>query len=193
MNASSSRPSVVIVPGLRGDVPEHWQTILGEELASAGWAVATVAAPAGDPLGCKARVAALDEAVRRCPSPPVLVAHSAGVISTVHWAQHSWRTVKGALLATPPDLDVPLPEGYPTHEALREGGWLPTPRRTLPFASIVAASTNDPLAGTQRVIDLADAWGSRLVPIGAVGHLNPASGYGRWPDAQELVLELERG
>lgn len=33
--------------------------------------------------------------------------------------------------------------------------------------------------------------GSREYSLGAVGHLNPASGYGDWPGAVELIRELE--
>jgi len=33
-------------------------------------------------------------------------------------------------------------------------------------------------------------WGSRIVNVGAVGHLNPASGYGEWPRALEFIREL---
>ena len=29
--------------------------------------------------------------------------------------------------------------------------------------------------------------------LGAVGHLNPASGYGEWPQAVELIAELRDG
>jgi predicted alpha/beta hydrolase family esterase len=67
---------------------------------------------------------------------------------------------------------------------------MPVPRATLPFPSIVAASRNDPLASYERVTELARDWGSRLVDLGAVGHLNPASGYGPWPRAEELIAEL---
>ncbi|EEP86318.1 alpha/beta hydrolase family protein [Burkholderia mallei GB8 horse 4] len=70
-------------------------------------------------------------------------------------------------------------------------GWTPIPRKRLPFPSIVAASTNDPLARIERAAALADAWGSRLVDLGAAGHLNPASGYGEWPGALALIAELE--
>src|SRR6185369_10560694 len=97
---------------------------------------------------------------------------------------------KGALLAAPPDCESPLPEGYPTQQVLRENGWLPTPRAPLPFPTIVAASTNDPLGRYERIVELAAAWGSRLVNIGPVGHLNPASGFGEWPRATEFIHEL---
>jgi uncharacterized protein len=39
-------------------------------------------------------------------------------------------------------------------------------------------------------VELARCWGSRLVELGEVGHLNPASGYGEWPRAEELIREL---
>jgi predicted alpha/beta hydrolase family esterase len=34
------------------------------------------------------------------------------------------------------------------------------------------------------------AWGSRFVDIGNVGHLNPASGFGEWPQARDFIREL---
>ncbi|MEU3216680.1 alpha/beta fold hydrolase [Streptomyces sp. NPDC006971] len=184
----TASPTVVIVPGLRDHVPGHWQTILGDTIEN----TRTVPPPETDRLSCDAQVAALDEVLSDVSGPVVLVAHSAGVMSTVHWAQRHQRSIKGALLAAPPDFDTLLPEGYPSPEALRENGWTPTPRTPLPFPSIVAASTNDPLADADRVAGLARAWGSRLVVLGPVGHLNPASGYGEWPRAEELVRELLR-
>jgi hypothetical protein len=40
---------------------------------------------------------------------------------------------------------------------------------------------------------MANAWGSRLHRLGAVGHLNRASGFGDWPEAERLVDELIAG
>jgi predicted alpha/beta hydrolase family esterase len=143
-----------------------------------------------DKLSCAARVDALDEAIAKIEGPIVLVAHSAGVLITVHWAQRHQRKIQGALLATPPDFGSPLPEGYPGIDQLRQHGWLPTPLTRLPFPSIVVGSTNDPLAQIEGVEELARAWGSRFVNAGGVGHLNPASGHGDWPLAESLVAEL---
>ncbi|MFE6041214.1 RBBP9/YdeN family alpha/beta hydrolase [Streptomyces sp. NPDC056452] len=184
----TAEPTVVIVPGLRDHVPEHWQTVLAHRIADAR----TVPPLEKDRLSRDAQVAALDEVLSEISGPVVLVAHSAGVMTTVHWAQRHRRPVRGALLATPPDFETRLPEGYPTAEALRDNGWTPVPRTALPFRSIVAASTNDPLADAGRVAGLARAWGSSLVDLGPVGHLNPASGYGAWPRAEEFVRELGR-
>lgn len=183
---TESNVTVVIVPGLRDHVAEHWQTFLAEKLDS----TVTVPPLEHDKLSRSARVAALDEVVNSVDGPVVLVAHSAGVITTVHWAQEATRRISGALLATPADLENPLPQGYPTTDELENGGWNPIPRRRLPFPSIVAASTNDPLADPRRVADMAQDWGSRLVSVGAVGHLNPAAGYGPWPMAEQLLGDL---
>jgi predicted alpha/beta hydrolase family esterase len=64
------------------------------------------------------------------------------------------------------------------------------PRAGLRSRSLVAPSPHDPLAGYDRIVDLAAAWGSELVDLGEVGHLNPASGYGEWPRADEFIDEL---
>lgn len=190
MTTRASQPTVVIVPGLRAHVADHWQTLLGEHLTATGAPVRAVPPLEVDRLSRHARVTALDAVLAEITGPVVLVAHSAGVITTAHWAQTATRPVLGALLAAPADLETPLPAGYPTTAELDAGGWNPIPRTRLPFPSIMAISTNDPLARHRRVTGLAEVWGSRPVTIGAAGHLNTASGYGPWPLAAELVAEL---
>jgi predicted alpha/beta hydrolase family esterase len=179
-------PTILLVPGLRDHVPEHWQTLLEAKLPDAR----SVPRMEHDKLSCAAWVAALDRSLAEIDGPVVLVAHSAGVMITVHWAQRHERAIHGALLAAPPDFESPMPEGYPTQDVLRQNGWLPTPRAKLPFPSIVAGSTNDPLGRLDRVAALAAAWGSQLVNLGAVGHLNPAAGFGEWSQAEDLIREL---
>lgn len=183
-------PTILMVPGLRDHVAEHWQTLLQTALQAEGHRAASVPPLEADKLSCAARVAALDKAISAIDGPVILVAHSAGVMTTVHWAQRHTRKIHGALLAAPADLDTPLPSGYPTHDVLQKNGWLPCPRRLLPFPSIVAASRNDPLASYTRVASMAMDWGSRLIDLGEVGHLNPASGFGPWPQAQTLIQAL---
>jgi len=182
-----TEPTILIVPGLRDDVPAHWQTLLAGRLDR----VRTVPPMGRADLDCRARVEAIEREARAIDGPIVIVAHSGGVVMVAHWAMQTHRPVLGALLATPPDFERPMPEGYPTIEELREGGWLPVPRNRLPFPSIVAASRNDPLGRFERVAELAACWGGRLVDIGEVGHLNPASGYGEWPDAETFIDELK--
>jgi uncharacterized protein len=182
----SPRPTVVIVPGLRDHVPDHWQTLLARQLPGS----VTIPRMATDKLSCAGWVEQVERTLAPIAGPVILVAHSGGVMMVVHWAWRYRRPIHGALLATPADLESRLPEGYPTLEDLQQGGWLPVPRNRLPFPSIVAASTNDPLASVERVAQYGADWGSRIVDLGAVGHLNPAAGYGEWPRAHEIIREL---
>jgi predicted alpha/beta hydrolase family esterase len=185
-----SEPTVLIVPGLRDHVDAHWQTLLALDLRARGRKVATVPPMGRVDLDCSARVAAIECAAQAIDGPLVLVAHSGGCVMVAHWARQTQRLVRGALLATPPDFEQPMPDGYPSIEALRESGWLPVPREPLPFASVVAASRDDPLGRFERIEQLARDWDSRLVDLGQVGHLNPASGYGDWARAEALIDEL---
>ncbi|MGH8263111.1 MAG: RBBP9/YdeN family alpha/beta hydrolase, partial [Steroidobacteraceae bacterium] len=162
----SREPCILIVPGLRDAVAQHWQTLLEARLRAAGKAVAAVPPMGREEIDLASRVAAIERTVQAVAAPLVVVAHSGGCIMLAHWARQTRRTVAGALLAAPPDLETPMPDGYPTLAALKAGAWLPVPREHLPFRSIVAASRNDPLGRFERVAELAHAWGSRLDDLG---------------------------
>lgn len=187
-------PTILIVPGLRDHVPDHWQTHLELALHESGRQVVAVAPMGRADLDSAARVRAIDEAVQRIDGPLVLVAHSGGCIMAAHWAAGSRLAsrVSAALLATPPDFEQPMPEGYPSMTDLQAAGWFPVPREPLPWPSIVLLSRNDPLGTFARVSELAKAWGASTVDLGAVGHLNPASGHGRWPEAMNHIQHLDR-
>ncbi len=182
--------TVVIVPGLRDHVADHWQTLLQARLAPTRQVV-SVPPLRVDGLNCAARVEAVQQTLQSVPGPVIVVAHSGGVVMLLHWAQKYRAPITGALLAAPPDFARPLPAGYPTLQTLQDNGWLPLPSAPLPFPSIVAASTNDPLASYASVEAMARQWGSRLVNVGAVGHLNPAAGYGDWPRADDFIAQLD--
>jgi predicted alpha/beta hydrolase family esterase len=202
-------PLLLIVPGLRDHVAQHWQTLLAEGLPNAH----SLPPMGRDDLALDARIDALEAAVRRLstrPAAPVgagcaaeddgaqtsapvlLIAHSGGCVLVAHWARRTAlaHRVAGALLATPPTFDRPLPPAYPQLEALDAAGWLPVPQQRLPFPSLVAASHNDPLGDFAAVCELARRWGSDLEDLGEVGHLNPASGFGAWPQAETLIRRL---
>lgn len=179
--------TILIVPGLRDHVADHWQTLLEARLEK----VYSVPPLTEDKLNCQARVEAIQQVLARIDGPVILVAHSAGVLMTVHWAARYRHQIKGALLVTPPDLEASWPAHYPSPAALQAGGWSPLPRTRLPFPSLVCMSHNDPLASVAAVSAMAADWGSELVDLGAVGHLNPASGFGPWPQAEALLLRLD--
>lgn len=183
---AGEQPTIVLVPGLRGQTPDHWQERMAAELPN----TRHLPTPGRADYGLGERIADLQREVEAARGPVVLVAHSAGVLVTLHWARRYGTPVAGALLATPPDLRQPLPAEYPTLAQLSAAGWLPVPGDRLPFPSIVAASRNDSLGDFESVSSLAGAWGSQLVDLGPVGHLNPASGFGDWHWAEPLLEAL---
>ncbi|OOW10838.1 alpha/beta hydrolase [Acinetobacter sp. MF4642] len=182
-----TQATVLIIPGLRDHVAAHWQTLLESKLVK----VRAVPPAETDKLNCANRVARIEAELKKIEGPVILVAHSAGVLMTVHWAALHQHDIQGALLVTPPDLAESWPEHYPSPEILKNEGWSPLPTQKLPFPSIVVASTNDHLAQYQAVEAMAEIWGSQLVNAGAVGHLNPAAGFGDWPQAEQLILQLD--
>jgi hypothetical protein len=186
----SPEATVLIVPGLRDAVMNHWQTLLQAQLAAAGRPVRSVPPMGRDALAVAPRLEAIEREAQAIDGPLVIVAHSGGCVMVAHWARQTRREVRGALLAAPPEFERPMPEGYPTLAQLDAGGWLPVPRERLPFRSIVVASRNDPLARFEGVAALAADWGSQLIDEGPVGHLNPASGFGEWPRAHGFIATL---
>lgn len=185
--AFGGETTILFVPGLRDHVEDHWQTHAARAIPGA----VTVAPLAADRLSRAGQVAALDAALRAIDGEVVIVAHSAGCLTTVHWALAPTRPIRAALLAAPADIENPLPAGYPEPATLRDGGWFPIPRKPLPFPALVVASRNDPLAAFDRVVGFADAWGAALHDAGEVGHLNPAAGYGPWPGVFGLLDRLD--
>ncbi|MDE2436940.1 MAG: alpha/beta hydrolase [Sphingomonadales bacterium] len=180
--------TVLFVPGLRDHVEDHWQTHAARALPGS----VTVEPLTTDRLSRAARVAAVDVALNAIEGEVVIAAHSAGCLMVAAWALKPTRKIRGALLATPADVENPLPPGYPSFEDLNANGWVPIPRMRLPFPTLVVASRNDPLAGFGKVAELARGWGAELIDAGEVGHLNPPAGFGPWADALPLIERLSQ-
>jgi len=68
--------------------------------------------------------------------------------------------------------------------------WAPIHRQPLPFATTAVLSADDPFADPARSLQLAAAWGSEIVSLGAAGHINADSGLGDWPEGIALLQAL---
>jgi len=177
--------TVLVVPGWQNSGPRHWQTIWEQQ----------------NPIFLRVQqkdwefphrqwwVDRISEEVRQSPPPIVFAAHSLGCVAVAHWCQvaaDSLSKIKGALLVAPVDVD--------SKDAPRQiKDFAPLPRRLLPFPSIVVASSNDPFLPVDRARELARTWGSRLVEIGPVGHINGESGLRDWPEGKRLLRHLIEG
>lgn len=116
------------------------------------------------------------------PSTVVLIAHSLGCHTVAEWARRTGKQLRGAMLVAPPDIDV-VRNGLRVlqHE---------NPLVSLPFQTVVVASTNDPWADIKTAENYSKIWGSRFVNIGDAGHINADSGHFEWQQGVELLLSI---
>ncbi|HEV2674381.1 MAG TPA: alpha/beta hydrolase [Aliidongia sp.] len=166
----------IILPGIGGSGETHWQS---------HWEM-------GNPQMRRFRprdwdrpdlddwLAALDRAVAAANGPPVLVAHSLACLLVIHWQRASSLPIAGAFLVAVPDPDSPA---FPTEAA----AFAKTPVGDLRCPSLIVASSDDPYGTLDHAHAKAGEWGSRIVEIGPVGHINGQSGLGAWPEGLALL------
>jgi predicted alpha/beta hydrolase family esterase len=170
---------VLLLPGLYDSGPEHWQSHWERALPG----LRRVRQRDWETPDRQEWVETLDRAVAEAGPDVVLAGHSTSCALVAFWARRPGRRVRGALLVGPSDTEAPSYPSGPT-------GWAPMPLDRLPFPSIVVASENDEYVTLERAAQFASAWGGRLVNIGALGHINSASGLGDWPRGRALLDEL---
>jgi predicted alpha/beta hydrolase family esterase len=171
---------ILIVPGLGGSEPDHWQSRWersrpdARRVEQADW---------NRPVRSQ-WVHRLADAVEDAPGS-ILVGHSLGSVLIAHLAaQRADLAIAGALLVAPADVD------RARHISPQIGEFLPMPAARLPFPAIVVASTNDPYMTAERAQSLAGAWGARFVNVGPCGHINLRAGFGLWPAGERIFREL---
>jgi len=169
---------VLILPGFGNSGSQHWQTLW--ELRHPDWQRVNLGE--WDSPTCDDWIHALDVAVRACPSPPILVAHSLACLLVAHWVHRLSRVPKGAFLVAVQD---PKSDSFPVSAR----GFDPVPLLPFMFRSLVVASANDPLGSPAYAKHCAMAWGSRFIDIGQAGHINVDSGHGEWPEGYDLFQQ----
>lgn len=174
---------VLIIPGLGGSGPDHWQSRWQTRLPDAR----RVEQVHWDRPDRADWIARLDRAIAEAKQPPILVAHSLSCALVACWAEAHARPVNAALLVAPADVDSD------THTAPETHVFRPMPMKRLPFQAIVVASRDDPFVAFDRAIAMARAWGAELVDIGKAGHINTSAGYGEWPEGERLLQRLQAG
>jgi uncharacterized protein len=170
----------LIIPGLGNSGPEHWQTYFEES----GPQFHRIQQEEWDAPSCESWVQRIEEEVQKFDlSEVVLIGHSLGCTAIAHWAKRLGKTIKGALLVAPSDIENPV---Y-TFPAV---GFSPIPLERIPFPTMVVASTDDPWVSFERASFFASTWGSEFVSLGPAGHINVASGHTKWDEGLELLKLL---
>jgi predicted alpha/beta hydrolase family esterase len=172
--------SIVIIPGLGGSGPDHWQSLWQQaepryrRVVQRNW----------DEPSLADWVDELDRQVAALVGPVILVAHSLACALVAHWARQARPSVAAALLVSPSDVDSPAH----TPQVVRV--FSPLPLARLPFASTVVYSRNDPYVDPARAVHFARCWGSRAIDAGTAGHINTDSGHGPWPEGRAILGDL---
>ena len=172
----------LIVPGLGNSGPEHWQTYF----ENSGSNFHRVEQTNWDAPTCADWIAAIDNKISEFdPATVVLIGHSLGCATIAHWAKTYQRTIKGALLVAPSDLEAPQ---Y-TFTAI---GFAPIPLEKIGFKTIVVASADDVWVSLERAKFFAEHWGTTLfINLGNAGHINVASGHTNWEEGLKLLQLLD--
>lgn len=166
-------PATLILPGLQGSGPGHWQSLWQAinprfiRVEQADWNTPDIDVWASTVV----------RAVRHQPQRVVLVAHSFGCLAALRASLVVDRQIAGALLVAPAD-----PDKFGVEPLL--------PHSTLPFPSMVVASRNDPWMAFEKAARWAQRWDSTLVDLGDAGHINTEAGYGAWPQGEELLRDF---
>ncbi|MFJ5230377.1 RBBP9/YdeN family alpha/beta hydrolase [Kitasatospora sp. NPDC088391] len=173
-------PTHVYLAGIGNSLPAHWQYRWHAADPGGVW----VEHASWDEPVRTDWVADLDAALRAVTGPKLLVAHSLGCATVVEWAaEHADPGIVGALLVAAPD-----PHG-PAFPADATGFDRPSPA-PLPFRTLLVASRDDPYAAFGYAEATAAALGAELVDVGALGHVNAASGLDDWPQGRDLLARL---
>ena len=179
--------TILLVPGLGGSGPDHWQSIWEQNIPESK----RVHFKDWDQPKISEWMREFDETVSQIDGPIILIGHSAGALTIVHWANHFSRDIAGALLVSPPDVESPPPPNVPLpNDWGITSGFAPIPINSLPFLSIVVASSDDASAAIDRIEYFSKCWRSKFVNIGACGHINVESGFGPWREGEKLLQEL---
>jgi hypothetical protein len=173
---------VLIIPGLGGSGPDHWQTRWQDErldcerVEQGNW-------DNPDPLGW---ICTIDAAIAKADCATIIVAHSLGCLAVGAWAALSRIDPAkpiAAMLVAPCD-----PYQIGANPEIARFGQVSQQR--LPIYSVLVASANDPYATLSRSGCLATIWGSQLIEAGELGHINAQSNLGAWCWGQNLLDTL---
>lgn len=167
------KPIVLIVPGLRGSGPAHWQSLWQaahpeyRRVLQHDWGAPRLEDWSG----------AIDNAVCAAATSVFIVAHGFGCLAALRRLAERRAGVAGAMLVAPRD---PSDFGM--------SGLLPEHLFDLP--TTLVASRSDPSMPFAHAQRLARRLGSRFVDAGDAGHIDAASGYGPWRKGERLLAGL---
>jgi predicted alpha/beta hydrolase family esterase len=167
---------MIVVPGLGGSGLDHWQSRWEKNHPN----MARIQPRSWDAPDLEDWVIALELAVSKADTPPILVAHSLGCLLVAIWQKTSALPVLGAFLVAVPD---PQTQGFD----LLAPSFANVPCDRLRFPSLIISSTSDPYDQRGYAFNKAQQWDSEYLSVGDCGHINDESGLGEWETGHQFL------
>lgn len=166
--------TVLIVPGLNGSDENHWQSHWERRLPDA-------VRVQQDDWNTLDLVRWSENVVKTARGKKNLwiVAHSFGVLATVHALSQMADQVQGVFLVAPAD-----PHKFGLQGVLT--------RRVLSVRGALVASHSDPWLSWPAAMQMADDWYLPVLDAGDAGHINVASGHHEWTQGLHWFESLRR-
>jgi predicted alpha/beta hydrolase family esterase len=167
----TSTYDIIIQPGWKNSSQAHWQSHWEKQLQARrvhfededDWIYPKL----------ESWLNALDKQVQACTRPIIVIAHSLGCATLLHYVQRHPNTIQAALLVAPADVER---ENAPADLL----SFAPLPRTIDATTTRIIASTNDPYCHHKRAEQFAQWWQSSLVYLVGAGHINVDSGHSEW-------------
>ncbi|MFZ7945009.1 RBBP9/YdeN family alpha/beta hydrolase [Neobacillus sp. 19] len=178
--------SFLIIHGLGGSGPNHWQTWLAHELTERNYHVSYPTFSHFDSPNKSVWLAELDAAIQTLPAGHQLtvITHSLGCLLWLHYtAIYPKRIAEQVILVAPPSPAIVLSQANSFYPVPLQGNRLSRAAEDTLFIH----STNDPYCSMKDAKSyLSLGYPSIVLPDS--GHINTDSGHGKWPWILEQCL-----
>ena len=175
------REKILLLPGLNGSLDGHWQRIWLEDYPESeiveqqDWAKPDVAT----------WVETVERRVESIAEPVFIIGHSLGCILGAHLSHSRVADqILGAMLVAPCDLNI-VEKLHPGNVSF---GTQPTWK--LSFPTLLVGSDDDHYMPLENLHQTANLWQADFASLGSAGHINIASGFGRWPEGYRYFERL---
>lgn len=179
-----SARSFLILHGLDGSGPGHWQTWLAARLRADNERIAYPDLPDADLPSLGAWRTSLQGELDALPDGEVVViCHSLSCLLWLHHVAEGGRQADRVLLVAPPSESSGVPQ---------IAGFFPVPLPALAAGARLVCSDNDPYCPEGAATLYGEPLGIPVDVVPGGGHLNPEAGYGPWPAVEAWCLDGDR-
>jgi predicted alpha/beta hydrolase family esterase len=174
----------LILHGLGGSGPGHWQTWLGARLRADGLRIAYPDLPDADLPSPQAWRNALEGELAALPAgETIVVCHSLACLLWFHHVAEGGVQADRLLLVAPPSEAAGLSEIQ---------AFFPAPLPTLNHGARLVCSDDDPYCPEGAARLYGEPLGIPTDVLPGAGHINPEYGYGPWPQVEAWCVEGDR-